>query len=147
MAEIAKTSSTIPEIRSTISLLAHMASCGNKAAENRLADIRQICSRLSISTDLVGSPAIESTDEAAQRDRESQPLACETQDGQASHQGTWADAPWDGLEGFLNGDLDFSVLESGELVVPPLWQDHEINLDGTMETDWGEFEKLASQFE
>lgn len=128
----------IAEIRSSLDILQSLSNCGNKAAYHRLADIRQMCSRLAIDT------SVQPTRQASQQ-AGSDAAVEDTVMGQASST-VLPVAPWDGIEGLLSGELDMFT-EEGGLDFANFWQDNDFTLDGTVETDWGEFEKIASSFE
>lgn len=119
----------VAEILRASKLLKYLSDCGNKAACFRLADIRQMCLRLAI--DISVQPTRQSS---VQPD-------WSTAGGNAemgrNAEGSLSRAPWDGIEGLLSGELDMFAEEGS-------W---DFALDGTVETDWGELEKLASNFE
>jgi proline utilization trans-activator len=107
----------IVELRSAISLLEYLSSVGNKAAGNRLVDISQMCARLDI--DL--SPGTE-------RDTAQQEAP-----------------PWEGIEVLLEGETGIHMSEVGNLdFTSSFWLDQSFALDGTVETDWEELERMAT---
>lgn len=130
--------SRIAEIRSALNLLEFLSNCGNKAASCRLADIRQMCSRLGIDISV-------QTTRQASRQAGSDTAVENTVMVQAPNTSLPV-PPWDGIEGLLSGELDLFT-EEGGLDFANFWQDNEFTLDGTVETDWGEFERIASSFE
>lgn len=128
----------VVDIRSALNLLEFLSNCGNKAASHRLADIRQMCSRLGI--DISPRPTRQPSNQ--------------TGSDTAVEDTTMAQAlvnplpvpPWDGIEGLLSGELDIFTQEGGTELAN-FWQESDFALDGTVETDWGEFERMTSNFQ
>lgn len=140
MAELLNSGSAAAELQRAGSLLRQLEKYGNKAASNRLGDVQQMCSRLEISVELLGD-----TDQGCDRmERRHEPENVEADLNLSDP--SWTNPPWNGLEELLSGDLSelFSNDEQTALLDP--YQHNDFSLDGTVETDWGEFERIASQF-
>jgi proline utilization trans-activator len=126
-------------IRDAASLMGWLSASGNKAATKRLADIHQMCSHLGIAVDWQG-PAITPTSAAQDVPRENAVPGVRLGGGgevvsawQPEHAGREAEF----------GMLSFSP---NELDLEAFWNGNDLSLDGTIETDWQEFERITSQF-
>ncbi|CAH0047054.1 unnamed protein product [Clonostachys solani] len=133
------------ELQTAVSLLDHLGKCGNKASMNRLLDIRQMCSRLGI--------AIEISDTVMQISEES-PAPIQNDSNQANQSAAQHDsgtsftmmAPWSGLEGLVDGNFDVFSLNSTDIDSTTLGPWDDLILDGTVETDWEQFERATNSF-
>ena len=125
------------------SLMQYLGAAGNKVALKRLMDIKQMCAHLNIA-------AFESTNETTQQatpgNEAGQMLREETRGvaGSSNH----AEAPelGPGAGGYDAEDLGLMPLWGEDINFLSDFHGNELNLDGTVETDWGEFERTILQF-
>ncbi|KAI9151551.1 Proline utilization trans-activator [Paramyrothecium foliicola] len=126
-----------------ISLLEFLRESGNKVADKRLADIQQMCSYLEVSLEdstnqmlampgvtansqRANSSALHSLQEVAEAPASQEPQA----------------------QIMREGDIEFDIfsLTEGDLDGLQPWDTSMFTLNGTIEVDWGEFERVTSQF-
>lgn len=129
-------------IRSAVSLMDWLSTCGNKVATKRLADIYQMCSHLNIILDWEGL-AINPTPATEPEQKEgTMPWARSV--AQASLQEIVP--AWQPAEPGQDLSIDMLSFSPGEMDVAAFWDGGGLSLDGTFETDWQEFERIMSQF-
>ncbi|VUC27318.1 unnamed protein product [Clonostachys rosea] len=133
------------DLQSAVSFLDHLGKCGNKASMNRLVDIRQMCSRLGITIEIPDTAMQISNESPAPGQNDSNQL-----DQSAAQHGSGASstmmAPWSGLEGLVDGNFDIFRLDSTDIDSTTLGQWDDLILDGTVETDWEQFERATNSF-
>lgn len=121
-----------------------LGSCGNRVARKRLADIHQMCSHLGIPVDWDGL-TITPIPVTEVPSAGSVPVVAPPVCG-ASPQTHEVVPAWQPADPGQYLSLDVLSFSPGEVDIAGFWDEGGLSLDGTFETDWQEFERIASQF-
>lgn len=117
-----------------------LSTSGNKAATKRLADIHQMCSHLGIAVDWQGLAVTPTSAAGDDVPRES------VVPGVRSGGGGEVVSVWQPEHAGREAEFDMLSFSPNELDLEAFWNGSDLSLDGTIETDWQEFERITSQF-
>ncbi|KAH8168289.1 fungal specific transcription factor domain-containing protein [Sarocladium implicatum] len=132
-------------IARSASLMQYLGAVGNKVAVKRLMDIEQMCTHLNIAVEESISEAMQQTpsgDEAGQQlNQEAHEAVIVSQGQKYSSEYTKTPESRLGSGGYGAEGLGLMSLWSEDIDFLIDFDGNDLNLDGTIETDWGEFER------